>query len=151
MGGWRQFERADPELASFGGERLNDQVAYLATVRSDGSPRVHPVSTRIRDGRLFVWMGPASPKAHDLRRDGRYGLHSQVLDTSGTGGEFAVSGEAHRVDDPALLHMLTRGLPDADRYLVFELDLNVAMSTVYEEDRVIRRRSEEHTSELQSR
>ena len=88
---WAEFERDDPGLAAFGRERLNDRVAYLGTIRSDGSPRVHPVSGRIREGRLIVRMDPASPKAKDLRRNGRYALHSQVLDTSGAGGEFAVS------------------------------------------------------------
>ncbi len=137
---WGAFEQADASLASFGRERLNDRVAYLATVRADASPRVHPVSARIREERLFIRMDPASPKARDLRRNGRYALHSQVLDTGGTGGEFAVSGRARLVEDPLLLKSLTQGLPDPDRYIVFELDVASAISTVYEEGRVVRRR-----------
>ncbi len=140
MRSWAEFERDDPTLAAFGRERLNDRVAYLGTVRSDGSPRVHPVSARIREGRLFVRMDPASPKARDLSRNGRYALHSQVLDTSGTGGEFAVSGQAKLVDDPLLLKTLTQGLPHPGRYIVFELQISSAMSTIYEEDRAVRRR-----------
>ncbi len=137
---WGEFEQADSTLASFGWERLNNRVAYLATVRADGSPRVHPVSARIRDEVLFVRMDPASPKAKDLHRNGRYALHSQVLDTSGTGGEFAVSGRARLVNDLLLLKILTQGLPDPDRYIVFELQVSNAISTVYEEGRAVRRR-----------
>jgi len=138
MVSWGEFEQADARLASFGRERLNDRVAYLATVRSDGAPRVHPVAARIREERLFIRMDPASPKAKDLRRNGRYALHSQVLDTSGTGGEFAVSGLARLVDAALLLKRLTQGLPDPDRYIVFELGVASAIATVYEEGRTVR-------------
>ena len=41
---WQSLENNHPELAAFGAERLNGNVAYLATVRQDGSPRVHPVT-----------------------------------------------------------------------------------------------------------
>ena len=49
---WQQLETADPELADFGKKYLHDQVAYLATIRQDGSPRLHPVRPVIGDGRL---------------------------------------------------------------------------------------------------
>src|SRR6266540_2607248 len=39
---WHLFAAADPELAAFGKERLHDKVAYLATIRTDGAPRLHP-------------------------------------------------------------------------------------------------------------
>ncbi len=58
----------------FGAERLNGKVAYLATVRKDGSPRVHPMTPIIGQGHLFVFMEPTSPKGHDLQRDGRYAI-----------------------------------------------------------------------------
>src|SRR5512138_2422900 len=99
---WRSLEDQQPELAAFGAERLNGQVAYLATVRKDGSPRVHPMTPILGQGRLFVFMEPTSPKGHDLERDGRYAIHCSVSDTSGASGEFNISGQAHLVDDPEL-------------------------------------------------
>jgi hypothetical protein len=80
---WKDFEEANPELAAFGLERFKSGVAYLATVRKDGSPRVHPVTPIVGDGYLFVFMEPTSPKGYDLRRDGRYAMHSAVSDSSG--------------------------------------------------------------------
>jgi len=42
MTSWGEFAEA-PELAAFGEERFRAvRLAYLATVRADGSPRVHP-------------------------------------------------------------------------------------------------------------
>jgi hypothetical protein len=37
---WKTLEVQQPELATFGAERLHGKVAYLATIRKDGSPRV---------------------------------------------------------------------------------------------------------------
>jgi len=99
---WKSLEDQQPELAAFGAERLNGQVAYLATVREDGSPRVHPMTPIIGQGHLFVFMEPTSPKGHDLRRDGRYAIHCSVGDTSGASGEFSVTGQAHWIDHPEL-------------------------------------------------
>jgi hypothetical protein len=41
---WSHLAAAMPDLASFGRQRLEGRIAHLATVRPDGSPRVHPVS-----------------------------------------------------------------------------------------------------------
>ena len=46
-------------------------ITYLATVRRDGAPRVHPVCPIIAKGRMFVAIAPDSPKRLDLVRDGR--------------------------------------------------------------------------------
>ena len=64
---WDEFATAAPELAAFGLKRLETKVAYLATLRRDGSPRVHPVSPFVADGHLFVYMEPTSPKGHGRR------------------------------------------------------------------------------------
>ena len=64
---WPQFAASNPELAAFGATRLVSSPAYLATIRPDGSPRVHPVSPIVAPSGLFLFMEPTSPKAADLR------------------------------------------------------------------------------------
>src|SRR5438874_11794155 len=99
MDSWTSFANAAPELAAFGAARLAGQVAYLATVRANGAPRVHPVTPIIGEGHLFLFMEPTSPKGKDLQRDGRYALHCAVSDSSGASGEFSVTGQARLVTD----------------------------------------------------
>ena len=69
-------------------------LCYLATVRADGHPRVHPVGLHVRGDRLVVPMQPSSPKGHDLRRTGRYAVHCSVEDSDGGAGEVLVTGLA---------------------------------------------------------
>ncbi len=100
MATWAAFEAVAPELAAEG-KRLFYQygvgLGFLATVRKDGGPRLHPICPIIADGGLYAFIVP-SPKAADLRRDGRYALHcyppEQVDD------EFYVTGRATENDDP---------------------------------------------------
>jgi hypothetical protein len=137
---WHDLEHSNPTLAAFGLKRLHGNVAYLATVRKDGSPRVHPVTPIIGQGRLFIFMEPTSPKGHDLRRDGRYALHCAVSDTSGESGEFIVTGRGKLVDDPAtraLAAELSSYKPQ-DRYILFELSVESASATRYEDGKPVR-------------
>ena len=135
---WSGFTAAAPELASFGEQRLENRVAYLATVRPDGSPRIHPVSPFIASNRLFVYMEPTSPKVHDLRRDARYAMHCGVEDNTGGQGEFCVRGQAAEVGETrtreeAFEQARLKGYNPKERYVLFELKLEEAMGTVYEE------------------
>lgn len=137
---WKNLEDAAPELAAFGLNRFKVGVAYLATVRQDGSPRVHPVTPIIGLGHLFLFMEPTSPKGHDLRRDGRYALHSAVSDSEGTSGEFFIMGKAVFVDDftrRSLAAQLASYTPE-DRYVLFELSITSAASTTYVEGKPVR-------------
>jgi hypothetical protein len=144
---WQNLEEMQPELAAFGAERLNGKVAYLATVRKDGSPRVHPVTPIIGQGHLFVFMEPTSPKGHDLRRDGRYALHCAVGDNSGDGGEFIVTGRAYLTDNSELRALAVRlaSYPPADRYILFDFDLERAASTVYQDGQTVRQHWQSET------
>ncbi len=130
---WKIFEQQQPALAAFGFERLDGKVAYLATVRRDGSPRVHPMTPIIGEGHFFIFMEPTSPKAHDLERDARYAVHCSVSDTSGSSGEFRVEGRAHLVNDPDLRHRAAElsSYKPAERYILFEFDVESAASTTY--------------------
>ncbi len=139
---WRDFERADPDLAASGAGRLSDGYAFLATAKNDGSPRVHPVSPLVGGGRLFIFMDPASPKGQDLRRDGRYALHAAVGDENRGHAEFFVTGYASPVEDAA-----TRGIaaglaryPPPDGDVLFEFGVERALLTVYEDGGPARRR-----------
>jgi hypothetical protein len=137
---WKFLEDEQPELAAFGAERLNGKVAYLATVRKDGWPRVHPMTPIIGGGHLFVFMEPTSPKGHDLERDGRYAIHCAVTDSSGASGEFTISGLAHRTDNLELraLAVEKASYPVADRYILFEFEVESAASTLYPDHQVLR-------------
>ncbi|MFN8471096.1 MAG: pyridoxamine 5'-phosphate oxidase family protein [Anaerolineae bacterium] len=138
---WKDLETGDPELAALGAERFaRFGVAYLATLRRDGSPRVHPVTPIIGQGRLFLFMEPTSPKGHDLRRDGRYALHSAVSDSSGDSGEFFIAGCATFRDDPATRRLAAESASyaPADRYVLFELDVESAASTLYNDGQPVR-------------
>ncbi len=99
MATWKEFANSVPDLASFGKKRLHSKVAYLATSRRDGSPRVHPVSPFIADGHLYVYMEPTSPKGKDLRSNPWYALHCSVEDNAGGQGEILVRGQARVVED----------------------------------------------------
>ena len=138
---WKDLENAQPELAAFGIERFQQfGVAYLATVRADGSPRVHPVTPIVGQGRLFLFMEPTSPKGRDLRRDGRYAMHCSVSNSSGESGEFYISGRATFVDDPATreLAVALASYTPAERYVLYELDVESAVSIVYTDDGAVR-------------
>jgi hypothetical protein len=138
---WKTLEEQNPDLAAFGVERLNGKVAYLATLRKDGSPRVHPMTPIIGQGHLFVFMEPTSPKGHDLQRDGRFAIHCGVTDNSGESGEFILSGQAHLVESPELraLAMRLSSYSPADRYVLFEFDIESASSTVYLDGQAVHR------------
>jgi hypothetical protein len=97
MATWAEFERAEPELAAFGRERLDGTVCFQATLRRDGSPRVHPVEPWIATGLLLVRFRARSPKVREVARDARYGLHSPMDNPDGIGGEFLVSGWMEQV------------------------------------------------------
>jgi hypothetical protein len=143
MSTWEEFERSDAALAAFGRERIHQQVSFLATVRPDGGPRVHPVTPWIADGHLYVRMYRTSPKVDDLRRDARYALHSMMDNDDGVGGEFSLAGRAHEVEDPAAkttAFAAIGGLVGERPLTLFELGVDGVMTTQYVEEETQRRR-----------
>ena len=135
MARWAAFAAAEPELAAFGEDRLGRPPAYLATVRADGLPRVHPVTPIIGAGGLYVFMEPTSPKGRDLRERGGFALHSGVLDADGTGGEFWIAGTAAAVEDPSTRAEVATAASYSpnDRYVLFELSLHEARCNGYDD------------------
>jgi hypothetical protein len=133
MARWAAFAAEAPALAAFGEDRFRAAPAYLATVREDGVPRVHPVTPIVGAGGLYLFMEPTSPKGRDLRVRGSFAMHTGVPDGEGTGGEFWIAGRAAPVEDPATRSAVTEVssyTPD-DRYVLFELDVREARCNAY--------------------
>lgn len=132
MASWKEFAQQAPEFAAFGEARFGSGVAYLGTVREDGSPRVHPVTPIVGD-QLFLFMEPTSPKGKDLQRDLRYTLHCSVEDSSGGGGEFYVRGRGLLSNDPLIREQAVRAssyVPH-ERYIVFIFTVEFAFMNRY--------------------
>jgi hypothetical protein len=140
---WKAFEGDSPELASLGFEKMNRKITYLATIKKDGSPRLHPVTPFIGNGRLFIFTEPSSPKIRDLQLDGRYALHCSV-GSEGPLIEFLVSGKAEVISDP-VVRAQAESIADSpvviDSYFLFEFQVKHVLVVEYDEVRkpVVRR------------
>ena len=129
MATWSEFNAAAPALARQVRDlflQYGQGLGYLATVRADGGPRIHPVSPVITDDGLFCFIIP-SPKRRDLERDGRYALHAFPAEE--TDDEAYLAGSAHPVSDPARIAALARqfrAVPEVN-WRLFEFTVEVAM------------------------
>ncbi|MBI4101303.1 pyridoxamine 5'-phosphate oxidase [Candidatus Microgenomates bacterium] len=104
--GWGQLKAKRPDLADAGREMLYQYglgLAFLATVRSDGGPRLHPISPMLTEEGLYAFIVP-SPKCDDLLRDGRFALHSYAKDNNEDA--FYITGSAVSVSDTLLRQKL---------------------------------------------
>jgi hypothetical protein len=129
MASWVEFAAAEPVLASAVRALLcqyGTGLGYLATVRADGGPRVHPVAPVITAEGLFCFI-IRSPKRHDLDRDPRYALHAFPPEESDD--EAYLAGRAWAVTDARRLELLANTMgadPRAD-WKLYELGVDVAM------------------------
>ena len=133
---WGGFAQDAPELAEAGQTLLNQfgiGLAFLATVRKDGGPRVHPVCPILCRSRLYVFVSSESPKKWDLLRGGRYALHT-FLPSDGEDESFYCSGVVRPVETLAErdeVRGAARHPVRADEVL-FELLLERALHTTWE-------------------
>ncbi len=133
---WNKFAEIQPMLAREG-ERLIFQfgvgLAFLATIRKDGAPRLHPVCPILSDGKLFVRLLPESPKRWDLTRDGRFALQS-FPEARPDSDEFYISGAARLIDNPRIIEKVNKDTQHAasDDEILFELLIDRAMYTRWE-------------------
>ena len=100
---WVDFEAQAPALAEAGRSLFYNYglgLGFLATIRPDGAPRLHPVCPVLANDGLYVFVGNQSPKVHDLRRDPRFALHSFPLPD--VDDEFYVSGSTIAVEDDGI-------------------------------------------------
>lgn len=132
MATWSEFASTEPDMAELALRQLEASsqlgICFLATVRRDGGPRLHPVGPYLIDGRLFLIVNPKSPKRFDLARDRRYVLHTLPGPED---EEFRIEGRAVRIADAttrARVKAVTGHHLHDDDWL-FELDIESALTT----------------------
>jgi Pyridoxamine 5'-phosphate oxidase len=74
---------------------------FLATLRADGSPRISAIEMAFVDGEPWLAGMPRSAKFEDLRRDGRFALHSGSASGDAFEGDGKLNGRAVEVTDRA--------------------------------------------------
>ncbi len=107
MATWLDFSDEAPEIAALAESRLAATgLMMLATLRKDGFPRISPMEPVIADGRLVLhgerlWLGMMvdSTKSCDLKRDGRFSLHTATADKMVAEGDVKLWGIATEVTD----------------------------------------------------
>jgi hypothetical protein len=119
---WGQFAAEAPELAAAAerlwpavtaldrGERISNgspvfTIAYLATIRPDGAPRLHPFCPILAGGRLFAAIPKSSPKGWDLRKDRRCVIHAMPGHDD---DELCIRAAAVEVTDDAATRAIVR-------------------------------------------
>jgi len=131
---WKDFATATPKIAAEGGRLLNQfgiGLAFIATTRKDGGPRLHPCCPLIADGRLYVFVTGASPKRFDLARDGRYALHS--FPPADNDDEFYCTGRSRAISDATVRAAIAERAKHnvRDDEVLFELLIERALFTTW--------------------
>ena len=135
---WQEFRKTRPEIAE-PGEKLLYQfglgLAFIATVRKDGGPRLHPICPHIYEGHLYFFGVGSSPKRYDLDRDGRYALHA--FPPAENDDEFYCAGKASAITDSELRHKVASLAKHnvQDDEVLFELRIERALHTRWENPR----------------
>lgn len=143
MSTWQQLVEEEPELAAAVRARFESARHHvLATLRSDGAPRVsgtEVVFRRTPDGeQVLLGSMPGSRKALDLLRDPRMALHAHLGDGSMAGGDAKLSGRAVAVHDDALLTQLLKGAPGGEGHFFLVEPSSVVLTCVEGDHLLIR-------------
>jgi hypothetical protein len=134
MASFSSFEAAAPELAATVRARLAATTHLtLATLRRDGAPRISGTECRFEDGELWIGSMWQALKAHDLRRDPRFALHSGSADPPGWSGDAKVAGMAEEITDERLVRELNGEAAANGPSHLFRLDVTEASAVHVDE------------------
>lgn len=98
---WSEFATCAPRIAATFARRhaANANLCLLATLRSDGYPRISPIEPRLFEDRLWIVGMPATTKFKDLARDPRFCLHTATTATLPVEGDAKLWGRVRDVRD----------------------------------------------------
>ena len=134
---WAEFEASAADLAKLGRSCIyfyGPGLGFLATVRPDGGPRLHPVCPALVEGALCVLVGD-SPKRRDLERDPRFAFHT--FPQPEVDDEFYLRGEARRDENNERTQSVRAAMKDTgvntgDEDQLYELLIDRALHSKYE-------------------
>ncbi len=133
MASWNEFAQSRPDMAAALTERLTPTpIAFIATVRRDGAPRLHPFCPIFAEGRMLIAVNPTSPKRWDLRREGgRYAMHALPGEHD---EEFYCTGQTMFIPEGRLraATVAAAGHTVHPADWVFELSIEAAMTAYWE-------------------
>jgi hypothetical protein len=101
---WTEFAEDAPRIAGVFARRhaATGHLCMLATLRSDGFPRISPIEPRVFEGQLWIVGMPDTTKFRDLGRDPRFCLHTATVDSQVKDGDAKLWGVVNDVQDRAL-------------------------------------------------
>ncbi|MGF7237480.1 MAG: pyridoxamine 5'-phosphate oxidase family protein [Frankia sp.] len=101
---FREFTESAPRIAAVFRRRYaaTGNLCLLATLRSDGFPRISPMEPRVFEDQLWIVGMPNTTKFRDLGRDPRFCLHTATVDTQVTDGDAKLWGTVDNIQDTAL-------------------------------------------------
>ena len=104
MVAWQVFSEESPRIADVfvRRHRATGKLCLLATLRSDGYPRISPMEPTLLEGDLLLVGMPNTAKFRDLGRDPRFCLHTATVDPYVGDGDAKLWGVANNVRDKGL-------------------------------------------------
>ena len=98
---WNDFAQEAPRIADVFVRRhtATGNLCLLATLRSDGYPRISPIEPGIFEGHLLLVGMPGTTKFRDLGRDPRFCLHTATVDAYASDGDAKLWGKATNLQD----------------------------------------------------
>jgi hypothetical protein len=98
---WNEFAEQAPRIAEVFVRRhtATGNLCLLATLRSDGYPRISPMEPRIFEDQLVMAGMPGTTKYADLARDPRFCLHTATVDPYLGEGDAKLWADAVNLQD----------------------------------------------------
>ncbi len=127
---YSEFEAETPDIAAaFRRLLAANEVAFLATVSTNGKPRLQPFVPRVVNGRLLAFIMDDSPKIRDLDDNGNCALHTLPGEED---EECYLNGRARRADQ-SLRDVAAQAMGFAtgvdDHHILFEFQIDRALWT----------------------
>ncbi|MGH1564250.1 pyridoxamine 5'-phosphate oxidase family protein [Mumia sp. DW29H23] len=101
---WAGFQEEAPRIAEVFARRhaATGNLCLLATLRSDGFPRISPMEPTFFEDHLVLVGMPGTTKFRDLDRDPRFCLHTATTDPYVGEGDAKLFGEVRNLQAPDL-------------------------------------------------